>query len=266
MSLSAPGQSPSLLRRPDARGIRWLALILLCLTGTVSARDYRVELILFENRQAAGSVLPGDVYYPPPDEAIGLDSDAARAAGFTHLADTALTLQEEADRIASTGRYRLMMHTAWQQPGLDNAAAIPLRFALGGGFDLYLSDNAPPSDGFLPARMQPQPDFNRAIRSAPLVGNIKVRLGRFLHLDVSMVFTDVAAGRGYRLSQSRKMRSGELHYIDNERFGLLAYITPVEDTDETADSTDDGDTAAPAPDPAPDYEASPSTAPGAADS
>lgn len=215
--------------------LRWLAAVLLCVAGTAVAKDYRVELILFENRQPAGSVTSGDTYYPLIEEAVALDSEAARADGFTHLADSALTLTREATRIADTGRYRLLLHTAWQQPGLANSDAVALRFALGESFELYLPDDEEPFDTFLPAKLQPEPDYGQRVRSAQLIGNLKVRLGRFLHMDVNMVFTDLGAGRGYRLTQSRKMRSRELHYIDNERFGLLTVITPVEGTDEADD-------------------------------
>ena len=56
-----------------------------------------------------------------------------------------------------------------------------------------------------------------------------MRLGRFLHMDARLVYTDPETLQSFKLAQSRKMRSGELHYIDNPRFGLLTRITPLED-------------------------------------
>ena len=69
---------------------------------------------------------------------------------------------------------------------------------------------------------------------------LRVRLGRFLHVESRLVYHDVEEGRSYRLFESRKMRSRELHYIDNPRFGILTRIVPVENTATEAelDNTD----------------------------
>ncbi len=257
---SHPGYSPRLSRIRKWNYLHWFVPLLLCMGGSASAKDYRVELILFENLQQTVNVGPGNLYYPQAEEAVELDSSEARADGFTHLADNALTLNRVAGRVAATSRYRLLMHTAWQQPGLDDQSAVALRFNLGESFELYLPDGETTSGIYLPAKLQPEPEYGRPAESAQLIGNLKVRLGRFLHMDVDMVFTDIAAGRSYRLTQSRKMRSRELHYIDNERFGLLTLITPVEDS-APADEPGPANTTEPVT-PAPDYEALPTANPG----
>ncbi len=50
-------------------------------------------------------------------------------------------------------------------------------------------------------------------------------------MNTQLVFTDADTQQSFRLSQSRKMRSRELHYIDNPRFGILTRILPVEESD-----------------------------------
>jgi hypothetical protein len=43
----------------------------------------------------------------------------------------------------------------------------------------------------------------------------------------------------YRLDETRRMRSGELHYFDNPRFGVIARVTPY-GSDESTSEDDTG--------------------------
>jgi hypothetical protein len=43
-----------------------------------------------------------------------------------------------------------------------------------------------------------------------------------------------AARSAYRLSERRRIRSGELHYFDHPRFGVIARVTPYQAPDEPA--------------------------------
>ena len=96
---------------------------------------------------------------------------------------------------------------------------------------MYLPEDIAPYGRFIPASAAPRPDRTRAVRSSTVSGTLKVRLGRFLHLESQLVFTDEESGESYRLSESRKMRSTELHYVDNPRFGLIARILPIEEAE-----------------------------------
>jgi len=169
----------------------------------------------------------GPLYYPRISSAIGLNSDQAATLGFA-LLDDALTLEEEAQAIRASGGYRLLKHFAWQQPGLDAKNAQAIRINIGKTMPIYLPDDLKPFNKFIPASAQPEPQRSRKITTTTVSGTLKVRLGRFLHLDSRLVFTDTENRKSYRLSQSRKMRSGEYHYIDNPRFGLLVRILPVQ--------------------------------------
>jgi len=189
-------------------------------------RTYIVEVVIFENMAEAKKASPGPLYFPRIASAIGLTSDKAAQLGFS-LIDDALLLDEEAQKIRASGSYRLLKHFAWQQPGLDAKNAKAVRVNLGRTMPLYLPDDLKPYKEFIPASEQPQPSRNRKITTSTVAGTLKVRLGRFLHLDSRLVFTDTENRKSYRLSQSRKMRSGEYHYIDNPRFGILVRIMPV---------------------------------------
>jgi len=214
----------------------WLrTLVLACVTfaamggSAARATDYIIELVLFEHRvDDDGSA--GSLWFPKVGPSLRLGSEKAEAAGFTNV-DTDLTLTANAQSMANSGRYRVLRHLAWQQEGLAEADAVAIRVNLGSAFDIYLPDDLSPYEQFIPASGEPRPERQREARTTTVNGTIKVRLGRFLHLEALLVHTDTESGKSYRLSESRKMRSRELHYIDNPRFGLLTRIVPVEETD-----------------------------------
>lgn len=212
-----------------------LAAALLCAQAAQaqSAPDYIVELVLFEHlgAQAPGG---GGVWYAAPRSAITLGSESAAARGFVPV-EGPLTLADDVDAMTSSGRYRVLQHYRWRQPGLAAADAVRIRIALGSPLQLYVGDDAGGGD-FLPASLQPRPGREREVRTATLDGTLKLRLGRFLHLESRLVYTDVDGGRSYRLDESRKMRSRELHYIDNPRIGILTRIVPADEDDAGSDA------------------------------
>lgn len=213
----------------------WLrALALMCVAfaafggNAARATDYIIEVVVFEHRVADdGST--GGLWFPKVGPSLRLGSDKAIEAGFT-VVDTDLTLSANAQSMASSGRYRVLRHFAWQQAGLAAADAIAIRVNLGSAFDIYLPDDLSPYEEFIPGSGEPRPERQREARTTTVNGTIKVRLGRFLHMENLLVYTDGETGKSYRLSESRKMRSRELHYIDNPRFGLLTRIVPVENS------------------------------------
>lgn len=191
-------------------------------------RNYLIEVVVFENMAEAKKAARGDLYFPRINSAIGLTSDKAASLGFS-LLDDALALDDAAQKIRASGNYRLLKHFAWRQPGLDQKNAQAIRINIGKTMPIYIPDDLKPYKKFIPASAQPEPNRTRKITTTTINGTLKVRLGRFLHLDARLVFTDTENQKSYRLSQSRKMRSGEFHYIDNPRFGLLVKILPLED-------------------------------------
>jgi len=215
-------------------GVKCVALLITLLaTGLGSPsviaqeRNYLIEVVVFENLIEAKKAGRGSLYYPRINAAIGLNSDKASSLGFA-LVEDALTLDESAQKIRSSGNYRLLKHFAWRQPGLAAKDAKAIRINLGQAMSIYIPDDLKPFGKFIPVSAAPEPTRTRKITTTTVNGTLKVRLGRFLHLDTSLVFTDIEKQKSYRLSQSRKMRSGEFHYIDNPRFGILVKILPIE--------------------------------------
>lgn len=207
-----------------------LALLLLCMaiTQNAMAKDYLIEVVLFET--VSGRDLQTDgVYLPVIEDPILLNTPDALAAGFLEV-EQDLSLSENAAAIASSRRYNLLRHLAWRQPGLAEDIAVPIQISLGSTQNIYLPDTISEYESFIPASIDPLPDYTLSSSTSAVNGTIKVHLGRFLHMDVRLSYTDFALQNSYRLAQKRKMRSRELHYIDNPRFGILTRILPLEDT------------------------------------
>jgi hypothetical protein len=201
------------------------ALMLYASGGIVGAaespRQFDIELLVFQNlvNNDAGEIWPLD-YSTWYEEA----AEAPPAAGATPLAVTWLPessfhLLAERNALAGSAGYRPLAYLAWRQPVLDRSQAQPLQIPVSG---------------------------SRA--GAYVDGTVKVAVERYLHLylDLQLHLPDSAVRSGdsaarvelpeIRLNEQRRMRSKELHYFDNPRFGVIALITPVEQPAEPAHS------------------------------
>jgi hypothetical protein len=58
-----------------------------------------------------------------------------------------------------------------------------------------------------------------------LRGLVRVTRGRYLHFETDLL-VDAGAEGAVRTSQSRRMRSAEVHYIDHPRVGIVVRIDP----------------------------------------
>jgi hypothetical protein len=156
------------------------------------------------------------VKYRAPDNA-GLKSFR-----FRLLRDDELQLNAAYNRIVSLDAYQPLLHSGWVQEGLAEDQAHPMDLS-------YL--------GTLNPR-----------------GTIQLHLSRFLHVTLNMDFQPAAAVSAtpgftdnpfelsevplqtrYLLVDQRRVRSGELHYIDHPLFGVLVLVTPAPQAEETAD-------------------------------
>ena len=206
-----------------------LALLLgLALAGdAAAARWFDLELVVFAREGAPA----GDERWPPepglPDLATARLQEPAPAG--RQLGDVVAQLER-------SPRYRVLLHRAWRQPtgGRDSTPWVRL------------------AGGAVPGGAEPS-----------LEGLARLSVRRYLHLDLDLVVTrDVAIalpppvsgtvaipleGQGaaspapapapavastawvrqpFRMVDSRRMRSGEVHYIDHPAFGVLALATP----------------------------------------
>lgn len=64
-------------------------------------------------------------------------------------------------------------------------------------------------------------------------GLIRISKGRYLHLDTDLLLEQANTTQTWRIQLHRRMRSGELHYVDHPKLGLLIIAKRVERLDPT---------------------------------
>lgn len=226
--------------------ILFLSLLWACPPGL--AKDYIVEMIFFANVPGPEQPLVQAGEPPaPPDlqDAILLD-DSALLHDFLPLPQEARKLARQAFVLAASGKYRILEHAVWLQPGLAKKQAIPVRIQA--GLD-YSDESGAPAPLYLATEEE---DMQAEHAVHELDGTVKVVLGRYLHVFTDLVYrrpldkdtdTESAASdlpghdrvlADFPLKVHRKMRSKELHYIDHPLFGILMEIRPAESGDETS--------------------------------
>ncbi|MEQ8861092.1 MAG: CsiV family protein [Pseudomonadales bacterium] len=146
-------------------------------------------------------------------------------ASYRWLAPETFTLNSEANRLERRGGYRVLLHGRWLQPVPARDAPEPLLFRVG-------------------------PRFGDA---HALEGTFDVTVGRYLHFHARIYYTEPLLGRTpidrpqsedpaavpparlafdpagvMQLSESRRLRSDELHYLDHPKLGVLVRMTPAQ--------------------------------------
>lgn len=228
------------------------------------ARWFQVELILFAQKKGSpldaeqwpeieGLTLPDtllELHLPQEasaEESRIPDNTAGLPPAYQILDSDALQLTDAAKKLRRSSRFTTLLHIAWQQPTYDRKQAQPIFFME--GMDVPLPDNVNSKTG------PPNPRF---------VGTITLSVERYLHLAANLLYRQSVtrhlaipvsdldlwydrpyptlsepqgpayrleswqAMRGFQLRESRRMRSGEIHYLDHPFMGLVVMITPVE--------------------------------------
>ncbi len=215
----------------------WLAPASVHPQDSAEAPWFTVEVVVFAHNAGGGlteEIWPATPGRPDLTNAVALTPDG------TPLLDSApgeppSLLPAGADgrqlggivrALKRSSAYDPLVHLAWRQAGLDRRRALPIQVRVG-----------PPDEPPL------------------LEGTLRVHLSRYLHLSADLVYARdvppegadeaaVAADQGapldggasaprrdtalFRLNQSRRMRSGEIHYVDHPVFGIIAEIRPHE--------------------------------------
>jgi hypothetical protein len=134
-------------------------------------------------------------------------------------------LQDQARLVGNRSRYLVVAHVAWIQPGYaaDDAIAFPLakiagaQSGLEGDLTLYLSRYLHMQFNLTISEYEDSPANNSEIPGDRLV------LGPMAAIQDAMPAMPV-----YRIDEKRRMRSGELHYIDHPKFGVLTRVSKVD--------------------------------------
>ncbi|WP_172838720.1 CsiV family protein [Solemya velesiana gill symbiont] len=187
-----------------------------------SQQLYDVEIVIF-SRQGAGAgsteSWPDDPGTPDWSNAVVLgNNDVSMVPGaslFELLPPEAHLLSAEKRQLRrSGGRLQSLTHIAWRQPGFPREQALPV----------YV-------------RSAQKTDFDQPL----MEGVVIISLGRYLHANLDLLlrpqYNIISSGEppfdpgstGHRFQGHRKMRSGELHYLDHPLMGALITIEKYEE-------------------------------------
>jgi hypothetical protein len=233
---------------------------------------YRVELLVFEMpgdarrpEDSGPPPLPPEPQPPVLDPSVDGGGQASPRAGpppgqAGEMTDALPTVKEEdpgafffepvepidlgsmADALGRRDGYRVLAHEAWRQPGFARGDAMTLDLETVGRLrarmeyeDALARGLPPPESSVPPIETQDSAPGTTADEAAPgaetLTATARLWRGRYLHLEIDTVLTRET--RTIRLSESRRMRSGELHYFDSPNIGAIALVVPDEGDVET---------------------------------
>ncbi|WP_172597652.1 CsiV family protein [Sulfuriflexus mobilis] len=214
-------------------------------------RWFQVELIVFEPIQpvATGEVWP----VLKPDEQTGAEvielapplqpvvrQGNPRAFQLLNPAEFAMTDLDE--KLLNSRQYRVLGHIAWRQPTVERAESRAVHVHAGLMQDITQVQASRPTQ-VLNTLPDPLEQADSAGTKRRFDGTITLSLSRYLHLEADITYynpdvylaeqiaqqnIDAPTIEYFRLQESRRMRSTEIHYIDHPYFGIIALITPFE--------------------------------------
>ncbi len=239
-----------------------ITFCLLLLSTGAYAEDipwYTVEMLVFGRTDpGAGKTehWPYDPGFPELANTVKLRAleSARRPAESTsapipyqRISRSQFTLGKARNKINRSGKYQLLLHVAWRQQGLNRKASRPV----------YIRSSTYP----LPPPSPGHPSTARLLEQLATVpsveGAVRMYRTRYLHFEADLIYfrprpdaegpkelpaeaeneehyvTEKAViPTHFRLTESRRMRSREIHYLDHPLFGVVVEIRPFEVTSE----------------------------------
>jgi hypothetical protein len=191
--------------------------LLLCLSGGPLQAEYTpiydVEIVVFRNLAPSDG---GERWNTPAMNATAYQRSFPQDQ-FTELAYRLYRMNGIVRALENSRNYQVLYHRAWRQLAYNkqNSVAYPIETEIESG------------------------------KRNSVQGWVRLIRERFLHLDIDlflMANPGHAAGATtariplYQLDEKRRIRSGELHYFDHPRFGIIARVTPYQASESPAES------------------------------
>ena len=201
------------------------------------AAVWQVDVLIYNDREAQNGLLtelPSEVSAPQHPRLLDIEDEAGlRAAGIRLLPESQFGLQQQWSRLLNSKRFEPILQKTWlqQDPPAKNGPALRIHFGAALPMDRapsnYYGAAEAPEQALYFGDTQPAIADSEPELIYTLDGSISLLLSRFLHLEADLAWTqadrDGVLG-SYRLTESRRMRSGELHHLDSPRFGMLVQI------------------------------------------
>jgi hypothetical protein len=195
-----------------------LILTLFSLTATVHAEEvpnYTIEVIVFENHALRGwteEQWPSEIELPVIEGSTSLSTTGEPPL---YLQEGKKSLEQVAKKM-SRG-YRILFHQAWSQKTVDSKKA-PTAFI--------------------------ENDRVAGVNGTHILGTVRLYKTRFAHVEIDLEFEkgiptrvreafaanqqvaleDLPNHWRFTLKEARKIKEGQLHYIDHPLFGVLVQV------------------------------------------
>lgn len=176
---------------------------------------YEIELIVFRQPEPSGLDAELHPVGPPAPQAEQVVSLRQPHSGsilpYSMLSGNELQLGGVYKSLQDSRHYQPLLHIGWRQPGLAGTEAASIA---------------------IPADWQPWTNSARP----PLHGLVRFQQDRFLHFGVDLRYqvspVEPAVDNGaeeqlrptYVHQQSRRLRTGELHYLDHPTLGVVVQV------------------------------------------
>lgn len=193
-------------------------------------RTYQVEIIVFGRSEAnPQEQWPTDIKLSYPNNAMAIKSDSNTGDSFTALPPNERLLNPQAATIAKSGSYTLLYHQAWRQKIYGKKTHILISGGksfnghqeLEGSISLSVAQYLKVQTNLWLTQFEPE--------GSPIV-EVWPELPPIPNSDVS----DADKSQHYlikrivKVSQTRSMRSHEVHYIDHPLMGIIMKIIPID--------------------------------------
>lgn len=229
MTITSQSQTAGSHRRSRSLSRAIAAALLFASVTVANAAEYQVELLVFEHLDSRGVQRE---YWPPPADLPDISAavSAESTNAITSLPAERLSVHRYWENLRRSQGFRPVLAAGWRQALDADGNAAPVRIHAG-----------PPrpeaaQDGYTPHRVD---------------GVIRLNQGRYMHVKADLIWIDsLAAGeqprglqpyrgaavglgeprhwQGFPMRQSRRIREGELHYLDHPRFGILLKVERME--------------------------------------
>jgi hypothetical protein len=159
---------------------------------------YQVELIVFARPNApATEVWPDQKPVVDGRDLVPWRGYAgADTVPFQRLPAASLKLGWEYTQLQK--EMKPLLHIGWVQPGFTRTESVPVHI---------------------------RSDENN---SGILDGTVRLVRSRYLHLDTDLTFQRAGDANLFAITESRRIQSRQIHYLDNPMFGVITLITPYE--------------------------------------
>ncbi|MEM8843769.1 MAG: CsiV family protein [Pseudomonadota bacterium] len=232
----------------------FIVLFIAFLVNTANARDYAIEVIIFVNedgvRQNAEIFDPEKILVAPSEgiSFFGQDIDQIEIETEENpwrlLPQEDYILNEQVRKLDNSRQYRVLKHFAWRQPVVDRDSAKPILIKTGFDFSGLYPERTFQQIEF--SDTEPYPEDESIDGVWELEGTLNVVITRYLHIYSDLVYRMERSNPlytndalqpeqvlvDYEVNSHRRMRSGELHYIDHPIVGILVEATPIEEEEE----------------------------------